>query len=157
MKKVITFSVAASFMIFSAVSQSTEHCPELKKIEEIGRGVFRADGENEETGEWSGVLQGVVGDKTPVQSFKMALAVQETSSAPIKLQYCTYSVGLDKTLDMRFIPRYRKEFSIQVDANVWKKEIGPFGLIYNVCEKTSPENCKFTLPPISTYREFQKG
>ncbi|CNI83564.1 DUF3757 domain-containing protein [Yersinia mollaretii] len=142
MKKLIVLAIGASFISFSAASQATEHCPELKKIEEAASGVYRADGVN---GEWSGVLQGIVAERTPVQSFKMALAIQENASGPIKLQYCTYGVGPDKTLDMRFITKNEKDFSIQTEGNNWKTEPGPFGLIYNVCEKTSPENCKFTV------------
>lgn len=142
MNKLLILAAVASCVSFSAVSQAAEHCPELKKIEETGSGVFRADGDN---GEWLGVLQGIVADRTPVQSFKMALAIQENTSSPMKLQHCSYSVGPDKTLDMRFITKNEKEFSIQTEGNAWKKENGHFGLIYNVCEKTSPVNCKFTV------------
>ena len=142
MKNLIALTIAVSCVTFSAVSQAAEHCPELKNIEEIGSGVYRADGQK---GEWSGVLQGIVAKKAPAHSFQMALAIQENESSPIKLQYCTYNVGSDKTLEMRFITKNEQAFSIQPDGDAWKKESGPFGLIYNVCEKTSPENCKFTV------------
>jgi len=46
---------------------------------------------------------------------------------------------------MRFISKNEKAFLIQPDGNAWKKKCGPFGLIYYVREKTSPENCKFTV------------
>lgn len=142
MKNLIALTVAVSCVSFSAVSQAAEHCPELKEIDEIGSGVYRADGQK---GEWTGVLQGIVADKVPIDSFQMALAIQENESSPIELQYCTYNVGADKTLDMRFISKNEQAFFIQPDGNTWKKENGPFGLIYNICEKTSPENCKFTV------------
>lgn len=141
MKKLVFITIAASLIGFSLTSQATENCPALNKIEGA-RGVFRADGAN---GEWRGVLQGIVAEKTTVQSFEMALAIKESESAPIKFQHCTYRVGVDKTLDMRFIPNSEKEFTVQTVGNLWKEEAGPFGLIYKVCEKTAPENCKFTV------------
>lgn len=142
MQKLIVLAVAASCVSFSALSQAAEHCPELKKIEEIGRGVFRADGNS---GDWSGVLQGNLADNPPIRSFEMALAIQENAASPVKLQHCTYRVGAGKTLDMHFITINEKEFTIQTKGSSWKNETGDFGLIYNVCEKTSPENCKFTI------------
>ncbi len=137
--------MAFSLMVFWGASQATESCPELKKIEEVAGGAYgayRADGEK---GEWLGVLQNVTAKKTPVRSFEMALAIQEEASAPQKFQHCSYRVGARDILDMRFIPRNGKEFAIQTEGNAWKKEDGPFGLIYNVCEKTVPQNCKFTV------------
>ena len=124
MKNLIALTVAVSCVSFSAVSQAAEHCPELKEIDEIGSGVYRADGQK---GEWTGVLQGIVADKVPIASFQMALAIQENESSPIKLQYCTYNVGADKTLDMRFISKNEQAFFIQPDGNTWKKETGLLG------------------------------
>ncbi|AKF47427.1 hypothetical protein PssB301D_03936 [Pseudomonas syringae pv. syringae str. B301D-R] len=46
---------------------------------------------------------------------------------------------------MRFIAKNNKDFTIKTAGNAWKKEVGPFGLVYNVREKTSAENCKFTV------------
>ncbi|TFZ51256.1 DUF3757 domain-containing protein [Serratia proteamaculans] len=129
-------------MSFSVASQAMENCPQLKNIEEIGSGVYRADGEN---GEWQGVVQGVVDDKTPVKSFDMALAIKEEASAPLKLQYCAYSLGNRGVLDMRFIAKNEKDFTIQTEGDAWKEEEGAFGMINSVCEKTAPENCKFTV------------
>lgn len=95
MKNLIALTVAVSCVSFSAVSQAVEHCPELKKIEETGSGIYRADGQK---GAWAGIWQGIVADKAPVDSFQMALAIQENESSPIKFQYCTYYAGSDKTL-----------------------------------------------------------
>lgn len=141
MKKLLTFSIAASLIYFSLITHATENCPPLNKIEG-GRGVFRADGVN---GEWRGVLQDTIPEKTTVQAFERALAIQESQLAPIKFQHCSYCVGVDTTLDMRFIPDNEKEFTIETVGSVWQKEDGPFGLIYDVCEKTMPENCEFTV------------
>jgi len=141
MRKLIIFALVTAFMGFSAACQAMENCPSIKKIEEVGSGVYRAEGEN---GEWSGVRQGVVAKKTSVRSFEIAIAIQENASAPQKFQHCSYGVGNRNTLDMRFIPANEKELSIDTEGDAWKKEEGAFGLIYNVCEKTAPENCKFT-------------
>ncbi|HGJ5857516.1 DUF3757 domain-containing protein [Arsenophonus nasoniae] len=141
MKKLITLIIAASLIGFSLTSQATENCPALNKIES-SNGIFHANGVD---GNWLGVLQGIIAEKTTVQSFEGGLAIAESQSAPIKFQYCTYRVGVDKTLDMRFTPKNEKEFTIQTVGNLWKEEAGPFGLIYKVCEKTAPENCKFTI------------
>lgn len=81
----------------------------------------------------------------------MALAIQKSHAAPSKFQHCTYLVGDDKTLDMKFVLKNKnrnkneREFTIQTVGNLWKKEDWPFGLIYDTCEKTAPENCIFTV------------
>lgn len=142
MKKLILFTIATSLMGFSVASQAMENCPQLKNIEEVGSGVYRAEGEN---GEWHGVVQGVIADRTPVKSFEQALAIQEEVSAPQKLQYCSYMLETRSSLDMRFIAKNEREFTIQTEGDAWKKEDGPFGLINNIREKTAPENCKFTV------------
>ncbi|CAI0718333.1 DUF3757 domain-containing protein [Serratia quinivorans] len=142
MKKIIAFTITASLMVFSVASQALENCPQLKNIEEIGSGVYRAEGDN---GEWQGVVQGIIADKTPVKSFEQALAIQGEASAPIKLQYCTYMLENRGALDMRFTAKNERDFTIQTEGDAWKKEEGSFGMIYNVCEKTAPENCKFTV------------
>ncbi|WP_406850646.1 DUF3757 domain-containing protein [Candidatus Arsenophonus nilaparvatae] len=147
MKKIVTMIIVASSLGFSLTSQATENCPALNKIAGAS-GVFRADGIN---GEWRGVLQGIITEKAALQSFEMALAIQESQTAPSKFQHCTYLVGDDKTLDMKFVltneneNEIEREFTIQTVGNLWKKEDGPFGLIYDACEKTAPENCIFTV------------
>lgn len=147
MKKIVTLIIAVSLISFSLTSQTTENCPALNKIAGAS-GVFRADGIN---GEWRGVLQGIITEKAALQSFEMALAIQESQTAPSKFQHCTYLVGDDKTLDMKFVLKNKneneneREFTIQTVGNLWKKEDGPFGLIYDACEKTAPENCIFTV------------
>ncbi len=80
MKKLVTLTIATSLIGFSLTSQATENCPALNKIES-SNGVFRANGVN---GEWLGVLQGIIDEKTTVQSFEMGLAITESQSAPIK-------------------------------------------------------------------------
>lgn len=142
MKKIITILSLITSIGFISTSQAAEHCPEISQIKEISTGIFHADGEK---GEWTGVLQGLISQKTPVQSFNMALAVQEDNSSPTKLQYCTYDISHNKTLDMRFSPTNKKDFTIKIEGKVWKQEHASFGLIYNVCENTSPENCEFTV------------
>lgn len=142
MNKLIALTVAVSCLSYSALSQASENCPELNKIEEIGSGVFRADGNN---GEWSGVLQGFVADRTPVRSFKEVIAIQADTASPIKLQYCTYDVGPDKKLDMRFTIKSGNEYSIKTEGDKWIKETGPIGLIYSVCGNTEPELCIFSV------------
>ncbi|HBO23523.1 DUF3757 domain-containing protein [Providencia sp.] len=142
MKKIISILAIMTSIGFISVAQATEHCPKLHEINETGSGVFSADGEN---GKWSGVLQGIIGEKNPVQSFKMSIAIQESESTPLKFQYCTYNINTNKTLDMRFTPKNEKEFTIKTEGNGWTKESGNFGLIYNVCENTSPENCIFKI------------
>ncbi|SPP31056.1 hypothetical protein ARAF_0159 [Arsenophonus endosymbiont of Aleurodicus floccissimus] len=143
MKKIVTLIIAASLTGFFLTSQTTENCPVLNKIAGAS-GVFRADGINVE---WRVVLQGIIAEKAAVQSFEMALAIQESQSAPSKFQHCTYLVGDDKTLDMKFVLKNEneKEFTIQTVGNLWKKADGPFGLIDDSCEKTAPENCIFTV------------
>uniref|UniRef100_A0A3B0MCZ8 DUF3757 domain-containing protein n=1 Tax=Arsenophonus endosymbiont of Trialeurodes vaporariorum TaxID=235567 RepID=A0A3B0MCZ8_9GAMM len=145
MKKIVTLIIVASLLGFSLISQATENCPALNNIAGAS-GVFRADGIN---GEWRGVLQGIIVEKAALQSFEMALAIQESQTAPSKFQHCTYLVGDDKTLDMKFDLKneneIEREFTIQTVCNLWKKEDGPFGLIYDACEKTAPENCIFTV------------
>lgn len=149
MKKIVTLIIAVSLISFSLTSQTTENCPALNKIAGVS-GVFRADGIN---GEWRGVLQGIIAEKAAVQSFEMALAIQESQTAPSKFQHCTYLVGDNKTLDMKFVLKneneneneIEREFTIQTVGNLWKKEDGSFGLIYDACEKTAPENCIFTV------------
>lgn len=61
------------------------------------------------------------------------------------MQYCTYILGGREAVDMRFIANMGKPVTVKTEGNARKKEEGPFGLIYNVCEETSPENCTFTL------------
>ncbi|WP_226487877.1 DUF3757 domain-containing protein [Pseudomonas sp. B20] len=143
MKKVlISAAIATSLLGLSMTSQAAENCPAVSKIEQVSPGVYRASGND---GEWTGVLQGVVTKKMPVQSFDLAIAIQEGADAPQMLQHCTYNIGGREALDMRFIAKNNKDFTIKTAGNAWKKEDGPFGLVYNVCEKTSPDNCKFTV------------
>ncbi|MDC3738145.1 DUF3757 domain-containing protein [Pseudomonas syringae pv. syringae] len=141
-KLLISAAMATSLLGLSMTSQAAENCPAVSKIEQVSPGVYRASGND---GEWTGVLQGVVTKKMPVQSFDLAIAIQEGADAPQMLQHCTYSIGGREALDMRFIAKNNKDFTIKTAGNAWKKEDGPFGLVYNVCEKTSPENCKFTV------------
>lgn len=128
MKKIVTIIIVASSLGFSLTSQATENCPALNKIAGAS-GVFRADGIN---GEWCGVLRGIITEKAALQSFEMALAIQESQTAPSKFQHCTYLVGDDKTLDMKFVltneneNEIEREFTIQTVGNLWKKEDGPF-------------------------------
>ncbi|ALU61832.1 hypothetical protein ACA40_18920 [Pseudomonas syringae pv. lapsa] len=143
MKKVlISAAIATSLLGLSMTSQAAENCPAVSQIEQVSPGVYRASGND---GEWTGVLQGVVTKKMPVQSFDLAIAIQEGADAPQMLQHCTYNIGGREALDMRFIAKNNKDFTIKTAGNAWKKEDGPFGLVYNVCEKTSPDNCKFTV------------
>ncbi|MCA5973421.1 MULTISPECIES: DUF3757 domain-containing protein [Pseudomonas] len=141
-KLLIGVAVATSLLGLSMTSQAAENCPAVSKIEQVSPGVYRASGND---GEWTGVLQGVVTKKMPVQSFDLAIAIQEGADAPQMLQHCTYNIGGREALDMRFIAKNNKDFTIKTASSAWKKEDGPFGLVYNVCEKTSPENCKFTV------------
>ncbi|MFS1563852.1 MAG: DUF3757 domain-containing protein [Candidatus Arsenophonus phytopathogenicus] len=118
MKKIVTLIIAVSLISFSLISQTTENCPALKKIAGAS-GVFSADGIN---GEWRGVLQGIIVEKAAVQSFEMALAIQESQSASSKFQHYIYLVGDDKTLDMKFVLKneneIEKEFTIQTVGNL---------------------------------------
>ncbi|WP_440072642.1 DUF3757 domain-containing protein [Pseudomonas fragariae (ex Marin et al. 2024)] len=141
-KLLIGVAIATSLLGLSMTSQAAENCPAVSKIEQVSPGVYRASGND---GEWTGVLQGVVTKKMPVQSFDLAIAIQEGADAPQMLQHCTYNIGGREALDMRFIAKNNKDFNIKTAGSAWKKEDGPFGLVYNVCEKTSPENCKFTV------------
>ncbi|WP_236444772.1 DUF3757 domain-containing protein [Pseudomonas syringae] len=141
-KLLISAAMATSLLGLSMTAQATENCPAVAKIEQVSPGVYRASGND---GEWTGVLQGVVTKKMPVQSFDLAIAIQEGADAPQMLQHCTYNIGGREALDMRFIAKNNKDFTIKTAGNAWKKEDGPFGLVYNVCEKTSPDNCKFTV------------
>ncbi|KFE44773.1 DUF3757 domain-containing protein [Pseudomonas congelans] len=141
-KLLISAAIATSLLGISMTAQATENCPAVSKIEQVSPGVYRASGHD---GEWTGVLQGVVTKRMPVQSFDLAIAIQEGADAPQMLQHCTYNIGGREALDMRFIAKINKDFTVKTAGSAWKKEDGPFGLIYNVCEKTSPENCKFTV------------
>ncbi|MBS7424604.1 DUF3757 domain-containing protein [Pseudomonas syringae] len=141
-KLLISAAIATSLLGISMTAQATENCPAVSKIEQVSPGVYRASGN---AGEWTGVLQGVVTKKMPVQSFDLAIAIQEGADASQMLQHCTYNIGGREALDMRFIAKNNKDFTIKTAGSAWKKEDGPFGLVYNVCEKTSPENCKFTV------------
>ncbi|KZL37697.1 hypothetical protein VT47_18175 [Pseudomonas syringae pv. syringae] len=141
-KLLIGVAIANSLLGLSITSQAAENCPAVSKIEQVSPGVYRA---SDNDGEWTGVLQGVVTKKMPVQSFDLAIAIQEGADAPQMLQHCTYNIGGREALDMRFIAKNNKDFTIKTAGSAWKKEDGPFGLVYNVCEKTSPENCKFTV------------
>ena len=141
-KLLISAAIATSLLGISMTAQATENCPAVSKIEQVSPGVYRASGN---AGEWTGVLQGVVTKTMPVQSFDLAIAIQEGADAPQMLQHCTYNIGGREALDMRFIAKNNKDFTIKTAGNAWKKEDGPFGLVYNVCEKTSPDNCKFTV------------
>jgi hypothetical protein len=141
-KLLISAAIATSLLGISMTAQATENCPAVSKIEQVSPGVYRASGHD---GEWTGVLQGVVTKKMPVQSFDLAIAIQEGADAPQMLQHCTYNISGREALDMRFIAKNNKDFIVKTAGSAWKKEDGPFGLVYNVCEKTSPENCKFTV------------
>ena len=141
-KLLISAAMATSLLGMSLASQAAENCPAVSKIEQVSPGVYRASGHD---GEWTGVLQGVVTKKMPVQSFDLAIAIQEGADAPQMLQHCTYNIGGREALDMRFVTKNNKDFTIKTAGSAWKKEDGPFGLVYNVCEKTSPENCKFAV------------
>ncbi|RMO77768.1 hypothetical protein ALQ33_04331 [Pseudomonas syringae pv. philadelphi] len=143
MKKIlISIAVTASLTGMSMASQAMENCPAIAKIEKVSPGVYRAGGTD---GEWTGIVQGAVANDMPVQSFDMALATQENPVGPQRMQYCTYNLDGRKTVDMRFIANVGKHIIVKTEGNAWKKEEGPLGLTYNVCEETSPENCKFTI------------
>ncbi|RMN28811.1 hypothetical protein ALQ62_04050 [Pseudomonas coronafaciens pv. zizaniae] len=142
MKKILLITtITTSLLGISMTSQAAENCPAVSKIEQVSPGVYRASGND---GEWTGVLQGVVTKKMSVQSFGLAIAIQEGAGAPEMFQHCTYNIGGREALDMRFIAKNNKDFTVKTSGSTWKKEDGPFGLTYNVCEKTSPENCTFT-------------
>ncbi|MCI3946697.1 hypothetical protein K0038_03768 [Pseudomonas syringae] len=143
MKKVfISAAIATSLLGMSMASQAMENCPSIEKIEKVSTGVYRANGTD---GEWTGILQGAVTKEATVQSFDMALATQESKTGPQRIQYCTYNLGGTDTIDMRFIAASGKPVTVKTEGSAWQQEEGPLGLTYNVCEKTSPENCTFTL------------
>lgn len=142
MKLPYTYAISGALMAISITSQAIESCPKVSTIEQVGPGIYRADGEH---GEWSGVTQGIAEKTAPVQFFEMALAIQENERAPQEFQYCTYNVGDHDRLDMRFLAHNKKDFNVKAVGDAWKKEDGPFGLIYDVCEKNAAENCKFSL------------
>ena len=81
----------------------------------------------------------------PVQYFEMALAIQEQQPAPQYFQYCTYGLGDQDLLDLRFLAKNESDFNIKTEGDTWKNEHGPFGIIYHVCENTAPQDCKFSL------------
>ena len=140
MRTLLGITGALSLMGVSFSSHAAENCPQVASIKQVGTGVYRAMGER---GQWSGVLQGV--ETAPVQSFEMALAIPDHEMATQQFQYCSYNVGFRIELDMLFLPDNDKEYTVITEGEVWRKEPGHFGLIYNVCEKTAPENCKFSL------------
>lgn len=142
MKPYLTLTTLASLMAIATTSQALENCPEVSEIEQIAPGIYRANGEH---GEWSGVLQGVAAKTAPVQYFEMALAIQEQQPAPQYFQYCTYSLGDQDLLDLRFLAKNESDFNIKTEGDTWKNEHGPFGIIYHVCENTAPQDCKFSL------------
>ncbi|WP_003447465.1 DUF3757 domain-containing protein [Pseudomonas sp. Lz4W] len=142
MKPYLTLTTLASLMAIATTSQALENCPEVSEIEQIAPGIYRANGEH---GEWSGVLQGVAAKTAPVQYFEMALAIQEQQPAPQYFQYCTYGLGDQNLLDLRFLAKNESDFNIKTEGDTWKKEHGPFGIIYHVCENTAPQDCKFSL------------
>jgi hypothetical protein len=141
-KTLISIATLVPLLAISATSHAMESCPAIAKIEQVSPGVYRAAGE---AGEWTGILQGVLTEKPPVQSFNLAIAIQQDANTPQTLQYCSYNIGRRDVLDMRFISKNGKDFTIKTGSAHWKKEDGPFGLIYNVCETTAPENCTFTI------------
>lgn len=125
MKKVlISAAIATCLLGMSLTSQAAENCPAVEKIEQVSPGVYRASGND---GEWTGVLQGVVTKKMPVQSFDLAIAIQEGADAPQMLQYCTYNIGGREMLDMRFIAKNNKDFTVKTAGSTWKKRKWFFG------------------------------
>ncbi|CAM3464143.1 hypothetical protein BZK31_27755 [Pseudomonas floridensis] len=141
-KTLSSLTIAAFLMATTLAAQASENCPAVSTIEQVSPGVYRANGKE---GEWSGVRQGVIASKTPINAFKVALAIQEDRATPQTLQHCTYEIGTNDTLDMRFIAHTSGKGAIKTQGSAWKQENGPFGLIYNVCENTAPETCTFTL------------
>lgn len=121
-KLLISAAMATSLLGMSLASQASENCPAVAKIEQVSPGVYRASGND---GEWTGVLQGVVTKKMTVQSFDLAIAIQEGADAPQMLQHCTYNIGGREALDMRFIAKNNKDFTIKTAGSAWKKEDGP--------------------------------
>ncbi len=114
-------AMATSLLGISMTAQATENCPAVSKIEQVSPGVYRASGN---AGEWTGVLQGVVTKKMPVQSFDLAIAIQEGADAPQMLQHCTYNIGGREALDMRFIAKNNKDFTIKLQAMPGRKKMG---------------------------------
>lgn len=115
MKKVlISAAIATCLLGMSLTSQAAENCPTVEKIEQVSPGVYRASGND---GEWTSVLQGVVTKNMPVQSFNLAIAIQESADAPQMLQHSTYNIGGREALDMRFIARKNKDFIIKTAGN----------------------------------------
>lgn len=113
-KLLISVAIATSLLGLSMTSQATENCPAISEIEQVSPGVYRASGND---GEWTSVLQGVVTKKMPVQSFDLAIAIQEGADTPQMLQHCTYNIGGRGALDMRFIARKNKDFIIKTAGN----------------------------------------
>ena len=118
MKSYLTLTTLASLMAIATTSQALENCPEVSEIEQIAPGIYRANGEH---GEWSGVLQGVAAKTAPVQYFEMALAIQEQQPAPQYFQYCTYGLGDQDLLDLRFLAKNESDFNIKTEGDTWKK------------------------------------
>lgn len=144
MNRLALFVITALFVSIPVTSRAMEQCPAAEKIKEIHHGVFLADSEN---GEWLGILQGVIPEKTPSLSFERAIAIQEKEASPLKFQHCSYHLGVaeHRTLDMRFLPKAGENFTIKTEGDVWKKEEGPFGLIYSVCDDRDPGKCAFHI------------
>lgn len=142
MKKLTSFITLSLLMSSPVLSYAMESCPRVEIINEVNSGVYRASGMD---GEWIGVISGITDNKNPVQSFRMARAIKETDESPLKFQSCTYETKSGATLDMRFNSPHKTYFTIKTEADVWKEESSYFGMINSVCEKTVPENCKFSL------------
>ncbi len=137
----------ASLIITISSAEISAHsiaCPDISQITEVGSsGIFRA---SDDQGEWLGSLSGVIKNDTRLKSFEMALVVQEKKEELQKLQYCSYRMeGELSSLNMRYSPKGETTYNVTTEGDAWKEEEGPFGLIYYVCENSSPENCRFTV------------
>ncbi|MEE4129389.1 DUF3757 domain-containing protein [Pseudomonas viridiflava] len=135
-------AAATLLMGLSTASQAMESCPAASTIIQDSAGIYTARGEQ---GEWT--------SKTPVNklnlgpniTFLNATVLQADEKSPQELQKCIYKTQDGMSLDLYFITTNKKEFTVNIQGASWKAEPGYFGSINNVCENTTPENCRFTI------------
>lgn len=117
-------------------------CPSIANIKGA-RGTFVA---SEAQGEWIGVLSSTISDRLTMQSFERGLMIQEGTTFHVPT--CSYRLSdSEQLLDMYYTPdaHHPTPMTVVPDGAHWKKEAGPFGLTYGVCEGVSPTECTFTL------------
>lgn len=124
MKNLIALTVAVSCVSFSAVSQAVEHCPELKKIEENGSGIYRSDGQK---GAWAGIWQGIVADKAPVDSFQMALLFRKMNHPPLNFSTAPIMLALIKRFKCVLSAKMKKRFLSSQTETPGKRNAGLLG------------------------------